>query len=174
MSEIEASPSTRHQRIFHDVYPSLYRYCSRLTGDPDAAEDAAQEAFVRLFERKPTGERRSVRVWLFRVATNLIRDRARVRSGREDLLERHGESARTAPSPEGQFARRETRALVRRVLDRIPERDRRMLLMREEGFRYREIAEAVGVKSTSVGTLLARAERRFVQAHAVETGKEDQ
>jgi len=173
MSEIEATTGTRHQRTFQDVYPSLFRYCFRLTGDADAAEDAAQEAFVRLFERKPTEESRSVRVWLFRVATNVIRDRARVQSGRRDLLERHGESGRTAPSPEGQFERRETRALVRRVLDRIPERDRRILLMREEGFRYREIAETVGVKSTSVGTLLARAERRFVRAHAVETGRKD-
>lgn len=173
MSETdEDRPNRRQERFFHEVYPSLYRYCFRLTGDADVAEDAAQEAFVRLFEREPDGERPSLRAWLYRVATNFVRDRARVRSGREDLLEQHGAPLRSHPSPEGQLERREERALVRRVLDRIPERDRRMLLMREEGFRYREIAEAVGVKASSVGTLLARAEGRFVRAHKAETGKD--
>lgn len=172
MRETEEAAHGRPQGLFHDVYPALFRYCVRLTGDADAAEDAAQEAFVRLFERGPRAERPALRVWLFRVATNLVRDRARVRSGREDLLEKHADREQVAPSPERHLERRETQDLVRRVLDRIPERDRQMLLMREEGFRYREIAEAVGVKSTSVGTLLARAEKRFVRAHATETDVE--
>jgi RNA polymerase sigma factor (sigma-70 family) len=53
---------------------------------------------------------------------------------------------------------------VRRALDSLDERDRTLLLMREEGFQYRELAEAVGVEPTSVGTLLARARRRFAEA----------
>jgi RNA polymerase sigma-70 factor, ECF subfamily len=51
---------------------------------------------------------------------------------------------------------------VRDVLERIPERDRQLLLMREEGFRYDEIARVVGVAPASVGTLIARALKRFV------------
>jgi RNA polymerase sigma-70 factor (ECF subfamily) len=48
-----------------------------------------------------------------------------------------------------------------------------ILLMREEGFRYEEIARAVGVAPGSVGTLLARATRRFVQVYSGEkTGDE--
>ena len=45
------------------------------------------------------------------------------------------------------------------------ERDRLLLLMREEGFSYREISETVGVKEGSVGTLLSRAQKRFVTAY---------
>jgi RNA polymerase sigma-70 factor (ECF subfamily) len=48
------------------------------------------------------------------------------------------------------------------VLDRLPERDRQLLLMREEGFKYEEIARVVGVAPASVGTLIARALKRFV------------
>ena len=38
--------------IFERLYPSLFRYLHRLTGDADAAEDVAQEAFVRLLRQK--------------------------------------------------------------------------------------------------------------------------
>lgn len=169
MSQTQDPPNRRTQDFFHDVYPSLHRYCLRLTGDADAADDAAQEAFVRMFERGPQEEGPTLRLWLFRVATNLVRDRARVRSGREHLLRKHGARLDVEPSPEEALERRESQALVRRVLDRLPERDQQMLLMREEGFRYREIAGAVGVRPGSVGTLLARAEARFVRAHAAVT-----
>jgi len=48
----------------------------------------------------------------------------------------------------------------------LDSRDREMLLMRYSGFSYREIADTVDVAATSVGTLLARAERRFTSVLA--------
>ena len=59
--------------------------------------------------------------------------------------------------PEEDTLRRADEARVRRALDRLPERERTILLMREEGFRHREIAEAVGTTTGSVGTMIARA-----------------
>ena len=50
---------------------------------------------------------------------------------------------------------------MRRALDRVPERDRHLLLLRAEGYSYREIAAALQIQETSVGTLLARAKRAF-------------
>ncbi len=61
--------------------------------------------------------------------------------------------------------RTEEIAAVRRALDALNQRDREMLLMKHEGFSYREIAAAVDVAATSVGTLLARAEARFAAAY---------
>ncbi len=63
------------------------------------------------------------------------------------------------------MTRREVVDEVRRALAGLPERDRQLLLMRGEGFSYREIGDAVGVKHTSVGTLLARAQQRFVDSY---------
>jgi len=53
------------------------------------------------------------------------------------------------------------RRRVRAAIDRVPAREREMLLLRAEGFSYREIAAALGLQETSVGTLLARAKRAF-------------
>lgn len=62
--------------LFEELYDSLHRYVYRLTGDGDAADDVAQEAFVRLLRVAPSMPK-APRPWLFRVATNLVRDRAR-------------------------------------------------------------------------------------------------
>lgn len=150
--------------IFGDEFPPLFRYCHRLTGDADAAEDVAQEAFVRLFTKNVEGPRPALRVWLFRVATHLIRDRYRVSENRRRLLERHPVAPPSMPDPELALESEQAKEAVRTALATLAERDREMLLMREEGFSYREIAAAVDVQPGSVGTLLARAQRRFAEA----------
>lgn len=156
--------------IFDDVFPSLYRYCHRLTGDGDLAEDVAQEAFIRLVERNVEGPRKALRVWLFKVATNLVRDRHRVSDNRRRLLGANPPPTESEEDPARSVERREVVEGVRRVLRTLPERDRSLLLMREEGFSYHEMADAVDVKSTSVGTLLARAEKRFAEAYLENQG----
>ena len=147
---------------FQELYPSLYRYLHRLTGDPDVAEDIAQEAFVRLLRQSlPSDE---VRPWLFTVAMNLVRDGARKTERRQRLLQTAPPLTGRMPAPDADVERNERIALVRRALDTLSERDQQLLLMREEGFKYEEIAGVVGVAPASVGTLIARALRRFADA----------
>lgn len=158
-----------YDRLFDRVYPALFRYLQRMTGDADAAEDAAQEAFVRLTEHSlPEDE---ARPWLFTVATNLIRDRAR-KASRHRRLEPHVPTPAAPTGPEVSAERRERIAMVRTALGELPERDQTMLLMREEGFRYAEIAEAVDVAPGSVGTLLARAARKFEETYTALAAEE--
>jgi RNA polymerase sigma-70 factor, ECF subfamily len=149
--------------IFRRHYPTLFRYLQRLTGSADTADDIAQESFVRLLSHPmPEDEARR---WLFTVATNLVRDGARTSSTRQRLLL----GAPVAPNPEPRqdeaIEQKETIAAVRAALDCLPERDRMLLLMREEGFKYHEIAEATGVAPGSVGTLIARAAKRFAEVY---------
>ena len=147
--------------IFDQHYPPLVRYCHRLTGDGDAAEDVAQESLVRLFDHRVEGSEAGMRAWLFKTATHLIRDRYRVESNRQRLLSENPVRPSEPESPVLRLERAEARSQARAALDDLPSRDREILLMRYSGFSYREIAEAVDVATTSVGTLLARAERRF-------------
>lgn len=149
---------------YRDLYPSVFRYVHRFTGDADAAEDIVQEAFLRLLEQDlPDDE---VRPWIFVVATNLVRDGARKRTRRRRLLATREEDRGAQRTPQEEVERAEQIETVRSVLAGLSERDRRLLLLREEGFRYAEIAEALGVRPTSVGALIARALRRFAAAYA--------
>ncbi|MFL5386821.1 MAG: RNA polymerase sigma factor [Longimicrobiaceae bacterium] len=148
--------------LFAEHHAPLFRYLSRLTGDPDLAEDAAQEAFVKLVERPPApGE---TRAWLYRVGTNAAWLALRTRGRRRRLLEAAPERAPVGdapPAPDAAAEVAEVRARVRAALDGLNEKERQILLMQQEGFRYREIAEAVGTTTQSVGTMLARALRKL-------------
>jgi RNA polymerase sigma-70 factor (ECF subfamily) len=145
-------------QLFAEHHAALFRYLARLTGDADTAADAAQEAFVRLVERPPRpGE---TRAWLFRVGANAALESARTRTRRLRLLDARPERVPMGDAPlrpDEALDREERRRRVQAALAVLPERDRRMLLMREEGFSHREIAEAVGTTTGSVGTMIARA-----------------
>ena len=149
---------------FDEQYPGLVRYCHRLTADGDAAEDIAQESLLRLFTHGVTGSESGLRAWLFKTATHLVRDRYRVDENRKRLLEIHPVRPNEPENPERALERNEAKATARAALAALAPRDREILLMRYSGFSYKEIADAVGVAATSIGTLLARAERRFAEA----------
>ena len=143
--------------LFRENHVPLSRYLYRFLGDADAAADVAQEAFVRLLERGP---REHPRAWLFKVATNLALETARTRRRRWQLLAGAADRAPVAdapPLPDAARESQERRAAVQRALLTLSEKERMALLMREEGFAQREIAEAVGTTTQSVGTLIARA-----------------
>jgi RNA polymerase sigma factor (sigma-70 family) len=145
----------------------LLRCVHRLTGDPDLAEDVAQEALMRLERTDPDGKIQNPRAWLFRVATNLVRDAAR----REETARRLAPPPPPdgPPTPAEELERAESVRQVRRALERLSPRDRELLMMRESGFRYAEIADVLGVKTESVATLARRALDRFRAAYLEET-----
>ncbi len=149
------------QRLFEQDYPSLVRFLYRRLGDRDQAEDLAQEAFIRLLERQP----RNPRAYLFTTALNLVRDAMRGETRRTRHLQVLAAEDREAaePSPEHEVLRSETAAGVRAALAQLSERDHTLLLLWEEGFPYKEIADLIGVSPTSVGPLLARAQKRFLK-----------
>ncbi len=157
-----------HDALFHRLHPALYRYLYRLTGDADTADDIAQETFVRLLRQSMPEE--EVRPWLFTVATNLVRDGVRKAGRRQRLLAAENFLPSAMPRPDEETDRMERVEAVRKALARIPLRDRQLLLMREEGFTYEEMARAAGVAPGSVGTLLGRALKRFVQVYQAQEG----
>jgi RNA polymerase sigma factor (sigma-70 family) len=59
----------------------------------------------------------------------------------------------------------ESRGRVRAIMDRLSDRDRRLLLLSVEGFSYRDIAAAAGVRESSVGVFIARARQAFRKAY---------
>ena len=141
---------------------SLFRYTLRLTGDADRAADIVQTAFLRLVERPPRDER--IRSWLFRVATNTAFDQSRTLQRHARLLHAMpaGVSTGDAPhDPANAAAQNDERRIVRAALDRLSKRDRKILLMRAEGFAHREIAAAVGSTTRSIGVTILRALKKL-------------
>lgn len=148
--------------LFEERAASLQRYLSRFSGDPGLAEDIAQESFIRLYRRGSMPD--SPAAWLVTVAHNLLRDAHRRRIRQRNLRSRReGEIPTAAPPPESDAAAlaNERIAGARRALALLPERDRQLLLLRHEGYEYREIAQILNVAPSGVGTMLARASEAF-------------
>ena len=151
--------------LFDAHHDTLFRYLVRFCGDRDLAADAAQEAFVRIIERPPPNG--ATRAWLFRVATNVILESRRTAWRRRRLLEGAAGRAPMADPPRDPHELVEARddhARVVAALSALSPKERSAVLMREEGFAHREIAEALGTTTGSVGTLLARALDRLGKA----------
>ncbi len=162
------------EAAFRGHYDGVFRLLYRLVGSRDQAEDLAQEAFLRYFRGEYAAERgHNLRAWLFRVALNLARNAHRSdtrRDGREARASRDETAVAAPEDPATAAERSQDRAAVRRVLAGLPERQARLLLLRYSGLSYQELAAALGVAPTSVGTLLARAEAAFARAYAAGGG----
>ncbi len=139
----------------------LWAYLARATGEPHTADDLLQDAYYRLLRARVTfeddGHRRN---YLFRIATNLVRDRHR-RPTREVALPDDGADEPLVArdnAPERFAARRD----VTRALDALKPRDRDLLwLAYTLGLSHAEMAETLGVKTGSVKLLLFRARGRL-------------
>jgi RNA polymerase sigma-70 factor (ECF subfamily) len=149
-------------RLFAEYHGPLVRMLYRRTGDRERAEELAQETFARAVAAPP----QNPRPWLFAVAINLVREEARrtARQGRRLELYR-AEGPAAAPSPESELLRDEERRRVQAALAALNPRDRDALLLKAEGMDYDEIAATLGLAKGAIGTTLARARRRLVEAY---------
>ena len=147
--------------VFRAHYQRIYRYLDRVADDADAAEDLAQEAFVRLYRRGSLPDEPAA--WLITVSMNLLRNMKTSSRRRAQIVTAHlkGQVVASHRSPEVDLAASEARVRVRTAVDSMSERDRNLLLLRAEGYSYRELADALDLNVNSVGTLLARAQRSF-------------
>jgi len=149
--------------VYADTYPDLHRFLNSRVWDAERAHDLAQETFIRALRQEPENPR----AWLFTVAANLARDEARTAVRRRRhlrLLKAETEEAVEADAPE-RLERERVRAGVEAALERLSERDREVLLLWNAGNSYPEIAEQTGLSVGAIGTTLARARRRLVDAY---------
>jgi RNA polymerase sigma factor (sigma-70 family) len=152
--------------LFHSHFHRLVRYLDRLSGDPELASDLAQETFVKLHRRGALPD--NPEAWLITVAMNLFRNVRSTAARRRRLLTATRVEASLgdpAPGPAELLEGMDESERVRAAIDRLGERDRQLLLLRAEGYGYRELAAALGLNESSVGTLLARAKRAFREVY---------
>jgi RNA polymerase sigma factor (sigma-70 family) len=157
---------TDWEDVYRNTFAELVRYLHRKVWDADRARDLAQEAFTRALDAPNAPE--NPRAWLFRVATNLARDEARtvVRRRKHLTLLKSEADEPAAPDPVETIEREARERAARQALEQLSERDREVLLLWDAGLSYTEIAAQTGLAVGAIGTTLARARRRLVDAHA--------
>jgi len=151
-------------RAFYDrTAPALWAYLSRIAGDRQIADDLLQETYYRLLRaRAPFESEAHRRNYLYRIATNLVRDTRRhpmpsvTPLGDDDAGHATARASRSTEDAE-------RRAGLRQALGRLKPRERALLwLAYAHGSSHEEIAGVLGVKTASIKLLLYRARQRFI------------
>ena len=169
----QAAGQTGFRELFDRYYPVICRQLTCLLGSRAAAEDVAQETFIKLYQSPPR-EPSNLGGWLSRVAANLAYNHLRSEKSRRRREFGAGRPlAGREAGPEEELLRGEEVTLTRQVLEFLPERDRACLLLKFSGMNYAEIARVAGIRENSVGTVLARARARFKREYSRIKGSDD-
>ncbi len=148
-------------RLFYDRNSRpLWAYITRISGNRQAADDLLQETFYRFLRANVTLESDAHRRhYLFRIATNLVRDGFRRSRTRPAIVE-HDVELLASHGDHG--AEGDQRTDLNRAMAQLKPRERAMLwLAYAQGSSHREIADVVGVQAASVKPLLFRARRKL-------------
>ncbi|MGA8531264.1 MAG: RNA polymerase sigma factor [Acidobacteriaceae bacterium] len=142
------------ERLYHATAGAILGYLTAVLGRRDVADDLLQETYCRLLAQGPamTGlELEAARRYLFRIASNLLRDRWRTGEGQPF----------PEPVEEGGGADFDTALEIQAMLRLLNPKERTLLwLAYVEGMSHAEIAAATGLGRLSVRTLLFRARNR--------------
>lgn len=141
----DRAPRQDFGAIYDRYFPAVYGYCLSQLGDPQVAEDAASQTFLKALQALPAyRESGHFRSWLFAVAHNVVLDHLRDVRAEEPL-----DAADGVPDPAWSPEERTLAALDAAWLDqaigRLPPDDRQVLELRRAGLGGREIAAVLGI-----------------------------
>jgi RNA polymerase sigma-70 factor (ECF subfamily) len=152
------------ERIVDVHSAAVYRICEGMLGASEA-EDAAQEAFVRVHAGLASFRGDSkLSTWIHRVTTNVALKRAAKRRRRPAAagLDAAAEVAATGPSPEAGVDAEERRAALRRALDQLPPEQRAVVVLRGlEGLPFDVVARTLGIPEPTAQSRMSRAKARL-------------
>ena len=158
--------------IYGRYRPRVESLCRRMLANPHDAQEATQEAFLRVFQSLHSfNGRYQLGAWITRIATNVCLDNLRTQARRPIQPTPMEEMELTLPDkgidsdPEFFVIRRAESRRVRRVLESLPPMHRAAIILRDfEGLSYSEVAIALGITDAQVKALLHRARAGFKRA----------
>lgn len=175
VERLQSGDATALEGLIERHGSRVYRVAFQITRNEADAQEVVQDVFLAVFRKIRTFQRRAaLGSWLYRVATNtaLLKRRSR-RTDREVPLEpqlpsfltdghRAGDpaylNADWSQTPEAELLSQETREILQRTVDGLPDTYRAVLILRDiEGLSNEEVAEAVGESVAAVKSRLHRA-----------------
>jgi RNA polymerase sigma-70 factor, ECF subfamily len=168
----KGSADVRVLQAYEDARDDVYYYVLTLGLSSGQAQDVVQEVFLKLYvqlraaekNQRPAGDDiRNERAWVFRVAHNeALKLKAKERHHSEITPE--FEPVSGDATPEKQLMESESQRRLQKALTGLSPQQRQVLHLRASGLRYREIAETIGVTTSTVNEFLRRAVVRLRKA----------
>ncbi len=157
------------EELYRRIRGMVWRFALRMLGEPQAAEEAAQEILVKVYRARHRYQPQArFRTWLFRVATNHCINEKQRAWRRREVGVITGTAGLDRPSGQNPQATSEAAQLARAVqaaIDALPPRQRAaVVLARYEGLGMKQLAEALDCPSTGAAKLLLHRARRRLEA----------
>ncbi len=155
-------------KLVEEHQTHVYNLCYRMLGEPESAEDAAQETFLRAYQNLHRYDQtRSFATWLLSIGAHYCIDRLRRRKLSVFSMDEEREDGTVfeipdpaSPDPEAESTKREDRRLLHQLLGKLDETDRAAVIMRYwYDYSEIEIAEALKLTVSAVKSRLHRARR---------------
>ena len=170
MALVRAGNTDAFAGIVEHYQAPIQRYLYRLTGDYELARDLAQDTFVQAYKNiLKTDSELSLRAWLYRIAENNARQHYRRKKLISFIPFSGMKKVETSTSDYADEAERYM--AIKEALLKVPQKQRVcMVLHFVEGFRYREIAEILGISEEAVRKRVARGSREFRKMYSTGGG----
>jgi RNA polymerase sigma-70 factor, ECF subfamily len=151
--------------LYRELRKPLLRYLVCLGLSSDEAQDVVQDAFLSLHRHLASGgSQENIRGWLFRVAHNGARNRQNRYDRRYSApMDPEIHAPVDDATPERAVLEKEKFLQLERALRQLPAMERECLLLRASGLRYREIGEALGIATSTVGDTVERAIKKLAE-----------
>ncbi|MBI5868833.1 MAG: RNA polymerase sigma factor [candidate division Zixibacteria bacterium] len=148
---------TRFRAFYEEMFPRLWRYVHRMSQNRSECDDLVQETFLRFLRTAPDLDEKEAIPYVYRIATNLVRDKWREGKSQAAWLEETGREEAVSPSHDAGI-----KLDIERAMEKLSPGQRSLVwLAYVEGYDHKSIASIVGVNSTSVRVLLSRARQRL-------------
>jgi RNA polymerase sigma-70 factor (ECF subfamily) len=170
IQEAKKGDVTAYNRLVLHYQQAVYNVAYRIMCEPQAAEDATQEAFISAYKALNRFRGGSFKSWLMRIATNACYDELRRRKRRPqsslDEITQDNESFAFMRSPEegpeGQQQRLEIMEAIEHCLQTLPDDQRITAVLGDvEGYDYKEIADITRVSLGTVKSRMSRARSKL-------------
>ena len=145
---------------------TVFRAACAVVQDAGLAEDITQEVFIKLYKNMESiTDEEMLKPWLIRVALNLakntVRGKSRANVREENYVKEQGEH--DTYTAEKQYESREHSEEIRMALQKVKEPLKSCLVLKQQGMSYKEIAKALSLTETSIGTYVARGKKEFIR-----------
>ena len=165
------------RKLYETAFPILFRVACRITNSEEAAEDLCQEAFFRLHEKNmvfPNPE--EAKYWLIRVVKNASLNYAKRKIREGKAYQRvFREDTRKEETGENILLKKETQQEVREALEKLPEKFRVVLILKEYGeLNYKEIGRSLGISEGNVKVRVFRARERLAGLLSAKVGLDEE
>jgi RNA polymerase sigma-70 factor, ECF subfamily len=164
--KLRLPPLQDFEQVFRENVSRIYRLSYQYLGNPDAAEDATQETFLRaLRSEKDFKQTSEIATWLFRIAVNVCLDGIRQNKRRRTMSFDSLPEQTSGYSAHEDFEKFDLQRRVRCAVNALPPQLKILVVLREfEDLSYQEISSITGL---SIGTISSRLNRARLQISRV-------